>query len=62
MPDKSERLYERGILSEDGEKVVHKYLLYDDQGAKTVKLQTFRMGIERLIKSIKFSQFEAQSQ
>lgn len=60
--DRSERLFERSTISEqpDG-KVVHSHVLFDHQGVKTIKKEAFLIGINRLLKTVKFSQFEAES-
>jgi hypothetical protein len=60
--DKQERLYERSTLSEDGSNVLHKHLVFDDQGIKSLKLSAFNLGVNRLLKTIRFTQFEAESQ
>ncbi|CDW79413.1 UNKNOWN [Stylonychia lemnae] len=61
--NKKEQVCERSILHPEGEdKVVQDYTLIAHQGVKTVKLELFKTGIERLYKTVKFAQFEQQSE
>ncbi len=41
----------------DENKTVHQQLLVRDQGAKTIQLQMFRLGIEKIIRAINFNKF-----
>lgn len=56
-----ERLFERGVIEAKGDdQAVHNHYIYDHQGIKTWKVEFFKNGVERLIKAIKFSQFEKE--
>jgi hypothetical protein len=62
MEDESERIYERGVISEqpDGSVQELKSLL-DHQNNKILGLQKFIIGVNRLLKTVKFTQFEAEA-
>ncbi len=56
-----ERLFERGVIQGgEGDQSVHNHLVFDHQGIKTWKVEFFKMGVEKIIKAIKFAQFEKQ--
>lgn len=60
-PD-GERLFERGVITSenDGASAQHNHFVYDSQGIKTLKIDFFKNGVEKVIKAIKFAQFDAQ--
>ena len=60
--DGLERLYERGVLEASGEaQVQHNHFVYEHQGIKSWKVEFFKNGVERVIKAIKFAQFDASA-
>lgn len=59
-PD-GERLYERGVLEgQEGESTLHNHFVFDHQGIKTWKVEFFKLGVEKVLKAIKFAQFDQQ--
>lgn len=63
FPDGSPHLFERGTIQENAEgQVVHNHLVFETQGIKSFKIDFFKLGVEKIIKAIKFSQFENESQ
>jgi hypothetical protein len=58
-----ERLFERGTLNgtvgADG--VLHNHLVFDHQGIKTMKVEFFKKGVEKILKAIKFAEFDKAS-
>lgn len=59
-----ERVFERGVIEsqEEGAKALHNHFIYDHQGIKTWKVDFFKNGVERLIKAIKFAEYEKQAE
>ena len=56
-----ERLFERGVLQgQEGESTVHNHFVFDHQGIKTWKVEFFKLGVEKVIKAVKFAQFDQQ--
>lgn len=45
--------------TQDGKETSHEHIVYDDQGIKSVKIDQFRMNVERTLKALRFAQFEA---
>lgn len=62
-PGNNERLFERGVFqaTEEGDQTVQNHFIIDHQSSKTLKIDLFKIGVEKVIKAIKFAQFE-QSQ
>jgi hypothetical protein len=57
----SERLFERGVIeAQEGNNTIHNHFVFDHQGIKTWKVEFFKLGVEKVLKAIKFSQFEQQ--
>ena len=57
----SERLFERGVIEgQEGDHTLHNHFVFDHQGIKTWKVEFFKLGVEKVLKAIKFSQFEQQ--
>ena len=54
-----ERLFERGVLNGvEGNGTIHNHFVYDHQGIKTLKVEFFKKGVEKILKAIKFAEFE----
>ena len=54
-----ERVFERGTLQAVGENAVsHTHDLIEHQGIKSMKVENFKLNVEKVIKAIKFAQFE----
>lgn len=58
-PD-GERLFERGVISGEGESSLHKHFVFDHQGIKTWKVDFFKTGVTNVLKAVKFAQFDQQ--
>jgi hypothetical protein len=56
----SERLFERGVIEAQEGNTIHNHFVFDHQGIKTWKVEFFKLGVEKVLKAIKFSQFEQQ--
>ncbi len=54
-----QKVYEKSSFqaTDDGNTLQNHYLI-DDQGMKTLKFDQFKIGVEKILKAIKFSQFE----
>ena len=55
-----ERLFERGVILAENGSSLHNHYIFDHQGVKTMKVESFKMGIQRVLKTIKFAEFEKQ--
>lgn len=56
-----DKVFERSTLQGVGENAVqHTHDLIEHQGIKTLKVVHFKTNVEKLIKAIKFAQFESQ--
>lgn len=56
-----DKVYEKSVLeATDDEKTLQNHYLYDHQGMKTMKFDKFKLGVEKVLKAIKFSQFDQQ--
>jgi|LauGreDrversion4_2_1035121.scaffolds.fasta_scaffold457979_2 hypothetical protein len=56
-----ERLFERGVIEgQSGDNTLHNHFVFDHQGIKTWKVEFFKLGVEKIIKAVKFAQFEQQ--
>ena len=55
-----ERLFERGVILAENGSSLHNHHIFDHQGVKTMKVESFKMGIQRVLKTIKFAEFEKQ--
>jgi hypothetical protein len=55
-----ERIFERGTLKALGDNVEHNHFVFDHQGIKSWKVEFFKNGVEKILKAIKFSQFDKQ--
>ena len=54
-----ERLFERGVLeAQEGDSTLHNHFVFDHQGIKTWKIEFFKLGVEKVLKAIKFAQFD----
>lgn len=54
-----ERLFERGVLEgQEGDSTLHNHFVFDHQGIKTWKIEFFKLGVEKVLKAIKFAQFD----
>ncbi len=58
-PD-GERLFERGTIAGDESSSVHNHSIFDHQGVKTMKVDFFKNGVERVLKAIRFAQFDKE--
>ena len=57
----AEKVFERGTLKAEGEDAVsHTHDLLDHQGVKTLKIDHFKTNVEKILKAVKFAQFEQQ--
>ena len=54
------KVYERGTIQADGEGAQHTHDLIEHQGVKTLKVELFKTNVERVLKAIKFIQFDQQ--
>lgn len=59
-PGLNERLFEKGIISGTDGQTIHNHYVFDHQGIKTWKVEFFRSNVERVLKAIKFRQFETE--
>jgi hypothetical protein len=55
-----ERLFERGVILAENGSTLHNHFIFDHQGIKTMKVEAFKIGIQRVLKTIKFAEFEKQ--
>lgn len=55
-----EKLFERGVLQAQDGSVQHNHFVFDHQGIKTWKVEFFKLGVEKILKAIKFSEFDKQ--
>ena len=55
-----ERLFERGVILAENRSTLHNHFVFDHQGIKTMKVEAFKIGIQRVLKTIKFAEFEKQ--
>jgi len=53
-----ERLFERGVIIAENGTTLHNHYVFDHQGVKTFKVEAFKKGVERVLKTIKFAEFE----
>lgn len=53
------RIMERSVFKSQDDNTVQDYYVYDDQGLRTYTVEKFRNGVERILKAMKFAQFEA---
>jgi hypothetical protein len=53
-----ERLFERGVIHAEDGTALHNHFVFDHQGIKTFKVEAFKKGVERVLKTIKFAEFE----
>ena len=58
--NEGERLFERGVIIAENGSTLHNHFIFDHQGVKTMKVESFKMGIQRVLKTIKFAEFEKQ--
>ena len=60
-PGQQERLFERGTIKAEGENAsIHNHLVFQHQGIKTLKVEFFKSGVEKVLKAIKFAQYEQE--
>ena len=58
-----ERLFERGVIeAQEGEATLHNHFVFDHQGIKTWKVEFFKLGVEKILKAVKFAQFDQQQE
>ena len=50
-----EKLFERGVILAENGSTLHNHFVYDHQGVKTFKVEAFKKGVERVLKTIKFA-------
>lgn len=55
-----ERLFERGVILAQNGSTLHNHYIFDHQGVKTLKIEAFKVGIQRVLKTIKFAEFDKQ--
>ena len=56
-----ERLFERGVIqAQEGDATLHNHFVFDHQGIKTWKVEFFKLGVQKVLKAIKFAQFDQQ--
>ena len=55
-----EKLFERGVIIAENGSALHNHFIYEHQGIKTMKVEAFKIGVQRVLKTIKFAEFEKQ--
>ena len=41
--------------------MIHDHEVFETQGIKSLKIDYFKLGVEKIVKAIKFAQFEGES-
>ncbi len=55
-----DKVYERGTLQAEGNGVTHTHDLIEHQGIKSVKVEMFKTNVEKVLKAIRFLQYDQQ--
>lgn len=55
-----ERLFERGVITGQDGSTQHNHFVFDHQGIKSWKVEFFKGNVERVLKAIKFAQFDQE--
>ena len=55
------RIFERGTLSPADNNTLFNHNVFDDNGMKSLKIEYVKLGIEKVLKALKFADWEAES-